>query len=46
MTIIIALKTRGIEKRHFMKMENELTEMMNMRIVINPQKMTLKKLAT
>jgi hypothetical protein len=45
MTIIRALKTKGLEKRHFNRMEKELEEIFNRTITIAPNKMDLKYLA-
>jgi hypothetical protein len=45
MTIIRALKTKGLERRHFTKMEKELEEILGKPISIVPNKMDLKFLA-
>ena len=45
MSIIIALKTKGLEKRHYVKMEKELEEELDREIEIAPHKMDLKYLS-
>jgi hypothetical protein len=46
MTIIVALKTKGLEKRHFKKMEKELEIALDIEeMEIVPAKMDLKYLA-
>jgi len=44
MSIIIALKTRGLEKRHYTKMEKELQEQLEMDVQFMPSRITLKYL--
>ena len=44
MSIIIALKTRGLEKRHYTKMEKELQEQLEIDVQFMPSRITLKYL--
>lgn len=45
MSIIVALKTRGLEKRHYVKMEKDLEDEFKVAVEISPHKMNLKYLA-
>jgi len=45
MAIILALKTKGLEKRHYIKMENDLNEEMGTDIQLIPARITLKFLS-
>jgi hypothetical protein len=45
MTIIRALKTKGLERRHFARMEKELEEFFKKPIMIHPARMDIRYLA-
>jgi len=45
MTIIVALKTKGLERRHFTKIEKELELELKKKVTIWPQKLDLKYLS-
>jgi aspartate carbamoyltransferase regulatory subunit len=45
MSIILALKTKGLEKRHYIKMENDLLEETGIEIQLIPARITLKFLS-
>jgi hypothetical protein len=45
MTIIVALKTKGLERRHFTKIEKELEATLKKKVNIWPHKLDLKYLS-
>jgi hypothetical protein len=45
MTIIVALKTKGLERRHYTKIEKELEATLKKKVCIWPNKLDLKYLS-